>query len=1060
MAKAKMSPPRTTSTVGPNATVLRLSSAGQPKAGGLILKAPSDKPTLVAKPSAPAPVRSPWASLPPVEKLPPVPISAPTQLPQSRLAQKDPYGFESMPPPPSPAMEIAADDFTRVRRDAQNGSRGQLYNSQSGQYEPVNDARRGSVRKEQNFRPPSLLQRSSPSDQHGPAEPSAAFQTHRSGSQQDSNSWSRRRASSTVSGDSGNQGRRSSIVQSSDLPRVPSDVHEQGIESQSQLSPLTPGPSENRPNQPDMPLAPQSPALINSQQSVGTASSVASPQQYKVTPVTTSVPNPTPDGGQELIIANQKRLMREKRELAVKRKKEEEEREDAEKKERIRIKMEQLGLPPLTAKKEVKSEIPEVSIQSQEVPTLTPRSPPKPPVPDASGAPKQYGLMKVHGPSSKSGPQQVSENIEEEAPKALLPIPPVQPPSHAQRPSTDAPKTSSLVNGDSSNKHTGSASPVSPDSRAQSLHQGSGQHLRKNVPDTDTYTNWSGAGMTTHSSPGGNLWGPPLNHKALGNGTFDRNVQRQTSRQSPFQEHFMSPPPQPIGPPKHVQPLRDSLESRTAPEVTSKPSVEESQTVPTFPSPEGPPALTKDRNDVPNQLNRVEKAIQPVQATPAIMQSNLDRPREPEHSRYNLAAWGNFHATSAKEEAEKTRKAIQENAAQLAEEERTGIRHEIQMPIMNETWRQVKVNEQVGRSVVGVSKTPIIQGPVPTSQMNGDIRVAPLTKPSNFLVATGAGRGSRFFPSGGQVVQPPPVISNALDRPVSPPPPDSADHPAYARDQQRPLVNLPLSTQKPKPVVKLPPSFATPLPSPPVPEIRAMPLRAASQPLVNNPSWQERFNGLLGKIPSPEKKFITTVDFSTTKVPLETPLTQNSTPVSLPPKGEDHTAVSVDRGETASKATEDEEALFENREFGSLPTVRIPEKAPPNVWPPAKPPKMQRAGSRLFKETAVFSIEPFVPNPLGKEHHGPNGPLIFIKMPGMATAKSKTMPRLNQRSQGSQRPRHTSVNPKTVKSFKPRDSSANYGSRKPTQNGLQKPSMQTGSNQQPPSNFNGTRSQW
>ena len=58
---------------------------------GLVLKGQPEKPTLVAKPSAPTPVKSPWATLPPIEKTPPVQINPP--IPQQ-------------PPPRFPPREI------------------------------------------------------------------------------------------------------------------------------------------------------------------------------------------------------------------------------------------------------------------------------------------------------------------------------------------------------------------------------------------------------------------------------------------------------------------------------------------------------------------------------------------------------------------------------------------------------------------------------------------------------------------------------------------------------------------------------------------------------------------------------------------------------------------------------------------------------------------------------------------------------------------------------------------------------------------------------------------
>jgi hypothetical protein len=78
-ANQKLLAAKATTTVGPNATVLRLGSGIQMKSSGLVLKGPSDKPTLVSKPSSSNAVKSPWAALPPVDKVSPAPVNPPVQ---------------------------------------------------------------------------------------------------------------------------------------------------------------------------------------------------------------------------------------------------------------------------------------------------------------------------------------------------------------------------------------------------------------------------------------------------------------------------------------------------------------------------------------------------------------------------------------------------------------------------------------------------------------------------------------------------------------------------------------------------------------------------------------------------------------------------------------------------------------------------------------------------------------------------------------------------------------------------------------------------------------------
>lgn len=1097
-AKSKMSAPKPTTIVGLNATVLKLGSAAQPKTGGLVLKAPSDKPTLVAKPSAPTPVRSPWASLPPVDKVPPVPINPPSQQPTSRFEQSDRRGSETLPP--SAAMQIAADSFTRTRRDTSNGNPGQLYNSQSGQYEPVNAGRRGSMRKEQNFRPPALLQRPTNIDQHGPAEPSAAFQTHRS--QQDNGMWDRR-ASSTFSGDSGPRDRRTSMSKGSDPARIPNDTLQQRRESESLQSPLTPGSVQAKISHRD---GSQPPLVPHSQQLDEGSLASGSPQQSK----SSLAVNPAGPPGQDEYKA-QKQLMREKREAAIKRKKEQEEREEAEKRERIRIKMESLGLSPLPERKESNNEIPKeaehkdiekkqiekrevevywaeekvseakepevteaeekkdtvtetapAQVRSQGPLTSASHSPPKPPVPDASGAPKQYGMMKVHGPPLTNGIPPSERPFTE---KAKLAGQHVSPPQQETLPKP-AEVITPMVNGDRdvSKKHPEPPVPKSPITRNQDLRAPRQQPWKSVQNDADKFPGWNGAGMTTHSSPVGNLWGPPANQNALGNGTFDRNVQRPQSRQPPYQEHYVSPVPQPIGPPRHLQRPRESPESSRIPEMASGPVVEDFQTIPSFPSSETPPALPRNRPDPADQMASREQPLKPSHSSPMLqpkLQPIGDQlSRGPDQQRSTLAAWGNFHATSVRDDAEKRNQAAQANAARLAEEARTGVRHEIQLPVMNETWRQIKVDDQANqRKVVSVARELSVPGSTVGPYMNGDARSMPFGGSSIITATNGAGRSSRFFPGVGQGMhaQTPRAVSYTLgfNRSPSPPPPEVATHPAYAREQDRPVVNLPFA--KPKPKVRLPPSFVTPV-QPPMAEVHIMPLRAVSQPLVNNPTWQDRFNGLLGvKKPSPERKFAHVAEFSSTKVALEVPSAQFSAAVSLPPK--DETIIIIEEPVT-SKDMEDEEALFETREFGDLPVIKIPTQVPETGWQPARPAKSRGQSNKPTKPVEALSRDSFEE----KADKVLHGILIFVYMPGAApqTRKPKTMHVSHGHASNNrtQRPRHVPGPPKTGKPYKPKDSSANYSSPKPTPNGVQRSSMPNVPNSSPRTPFGKNMNTW
>ena len=1051
--KAKMAPPKPTTSVGPNAKVLKVGANAQPKQGGITLKTYAEKPTLVAKPTPPAAVKSPWASLPPVDKVPPVAINPPAQAP--RPQQGEPTGLEStQPAAPSTAMEIAADSFTRTPRDTQGGSQGQLYNSQSGRYEPVT-ARRGSMRSNQNFRRPEVLQRPSQQDQQGPAEPSAAFQTQRSGSQHDGASWDRR-ASSTVSGGSGPQGRRISLSRET-------------IDSQPLESPGTPSVMHARPaNGVPQGQVHSSLGLRNPQQLNDLGTAVVSPQMGHSQPADGApiAQNISETNAQQ--VRAQQQVMKEKRELAIKRKKEEEAREEAAKRERIRIKMEQLGMPPLEnkepdqkgpAKKE--SEVKQVVKRATEpkistspalpqgpVPAAEPQSPPKPPVPDSSGVPRQYGMMKVHGPALANGISSASERLNErlsERPseeKSTLPASNqrISPPKVESIPRPEERLPSPMTDGDFTKNRRGPSAPSSPDTRSQHLYRPQRQQPWNNVQrESDQYASgWSSGAMTTHS-PTANLWGPPANHKALGNGTFDRNIQRPSSRQAPYQEHHMQPTPQPIGPPRHPQKPRESPDTGPTPFASQAPVIEDFQTMPSFPLGETPPGLSKV-GDIRGRPIGAEQAIISSQPSPALQARSYISPdrlaQGQDSQRASLSAWSNFQATSTKEEAEKRQQVAQQHALRLAEEARTGVRYEPQLPVLNETWRQVKVDEDQ-RRVVGVSKGQHPQESRPGPTINGDLRLPTITNQSHIGPAAGAGRGSRFFPTTGQgFLGQQRAVSYTTDysRSPSPPPPESMQHPAYARSQQHPLVNLPIT--KPKPTVKLPPSMSTAPSTPMMAQLPVAPLRAVSQPLVNNPSWQDRFDGLLGvkskASTSPEKKFADFAGFSETKVPLESPALPASAAVSLPSKDE---GAATEDLSTASKVVEDEEALFEEREFGSLPVVSLPTRD--TKWQKAKGGKHHKIRRAPAKEAEARSREPFLLGPDESDQQALVGLTIFVNLPGMVFPKSRTIPRPNApvTSQAGRGHRNFPANAKHGKGPKPREPSGSFGNQKPTPNG-------------------------
>lgn len=1118
------------SSVGPNSTVLKVGSAAgaQPKLGGLVLKGPSEKPTLVAKPTVPTIVKSPWAALPPVDKVPPVPINPPQQQPSApRFSQRDPHGFESMPPPPSPAKEIAADDFNRSWRDHHAGNLRELFNSQSGRYEPVNDARRGSLRNEQNFRAPSLLQRPLQGDQQGPAEPSAAFQTSRSGTTQDGGSWSRRRTSSSVSGGSGSFGRRMSFGKGQELASIASENLQQrrGSQPSGTLDGIAPPHNAAAPvadhSQQQHPArgyplnaVPTTPrykwVMTEHQQNPEhpTEAGATQTEQGSVGPFASETQDP---------VAMQKQLMRERRELAVKRKQEEETAE-AEKMERLKAKIESLGLAPVDEKKEKVSERKVGEGPAPDGTSASIQSPPKPPVPEISGEPKQYGMMKVHHPQSVKRLSSVKEPPVEQIPEFTSSSRHISPSSGLVKPETkdiheppaavDAQTAPAMVV--ESLRDARTENPTSSPSQEQK-----GQPW-KNVPSgPDFYTSWGGNGMTTHTAPGGNPWGPPGGDKALGNGTFDRNLARLPQ----------SPPVRPVSASrqKHgtvsnkmatqgwnnfaataeakerkqdrerererAQEEADKafvalIQSKAANDVVTKAITQgwksfaataeaeerEQDAKARAARLEAEAATTVARKTTTSNWNNTPAVAARVKA------GERERERDTKERATRLEAkatttvtrktatqgWNNFAATAAQEEA-KERKRERDRAQDEADKEfaalyrakfaigtvATEISQESPRAFV-EVWRQTKEGNSGERKKT--TPTATVNG-----QSSGDqqesLQAGRSATADNVLgtpqvnsaipSATGPGRGSRFFPQVDDTIitQGAPSVgpSPGYIRPASPPPPDSVDHPAYAGDRNHPMVHLPYI--KPKPTVKLPPATLAPIAPesfPPVPT-PAQPLRQVPQPLVNTASWQDRFNGLFGRKASREKKHALAVN-SATKIPLEVAPDHVPAAVSLPPSEDgDHTPRTLEGRDIASKTMEDEEALFEEREFGSLPTVRLPRHAPAAVWKPAKAPSMQRPRSKLFRATQVVSVEALEWSLQDKENQRPEGFLVAVRLPGGNLTTAKIMTRCNGVSYVPRTQRTPFTNLKPRRGGKPKDGFGNLGSAKGGQRSLPPP---------------------
>ncbi|KAF4584227.1 hypothetical protein GQ602_005600 [Ophiocordyceps camponoti-floridani] len=490
-------------------------AGGLPSGKGLVFKSASlEKPTVVPKqPLATGPPKPAWAVLPPIDRVSPASAEAgsaargiPKEVQKTMISQP---------------KEIAADDFSRSSwRDGMSHGNRELYNSQSGRYEPVTD-RRGSARQDPQPKHPALLHRPQALDQ--PAEPSSAFQTSRTS--QDA-PFARRRASSTVSGGSGSfvarmgpkgngppmqsppelvGARRMSLAGSTDGPVSPANpppanqVPARYQPAQSWMPRPFPGPAHGNPLSPEIKAGPPVP-----------------------------VERPVDD------VQYQEKLMRERRELARKRREEEEAREEAAKKERIQKKLEALGPPP-----ERKSDKKESAAKDD---TMRPTQ------------------IKQRKPPESSSAQTSSQPVGQE------------------RQTVSESSNSSLreTSGDTANTTTTKEEAASGTSSRRLSHGQDGKRSDPwagSGPRPERFTSWvPGAPPSSR-----NVWGSPNNDRGLGNGTFNPDLGRVPGATVSSPQGQKGPSP--IGPPNsarapsqaqqptHTQPPRYGA---AAPDLTSK----------------------------------------------------------------------------------------------------------------------------------------------------------------------------------------------------------------------------------------------------------------------------------------------------------------------------------------------------------------------------------------------------------------------------------------------------------------------------------------------------------
>ncbi|KAF2396673.1 hypothetical protein EJ06DRAFT_533937 [Trichodelitschia bisporula] len=893
--------------VGTSKTILKPSvPAPATKPGSLVLKGASERPTLVAKASTAVPAKSPWASLPPIDKVSPVVVNPPQPASVPKF-QRDPHSFDSLPP--LPAKEIAADDFNRTWREDRGNK--ELFNSQSGRYEPVNDTRRAPVR-DHGPRQPAVLQRpSQPSA--GPAEPSLAFQTSRSGGGE---VWARRRTSSNVSG--GSAGRRLSVSRPVDF----------GVQPEG-MSPISVEQAESVTDRASKSFSRTS-SIANAPIAINTGHSAAGAVQppgtaANGTPQQEAHPVQSPALSVEDPVAMQNRLMREKIErakLAKQLQMEAEAQEETERKARLALKVAALAATPSPKLADEKpKETPRLPVKSPSQKPAPVASPPKPPIPTSEGEVAQYGMIKVHQPhpvkksivteASLTGRHAADPGLGAEVqshgpPQPFKPVAKVEPTGNAN------------IRGPMENKRLGDVGTETPSAS-----------WKPKLP-SDSY-NWGNNAISSNAVS--NVWAPPpSNERALGNGTFEHNRYNTTAYNRSIAAAHGPPPPTTLEPVAgHVNPANEGNNTFTTQQQRNTqstgqgrhpplnthhprvlPNISTSQQLSSAQLPPIPPPHTRTthpssttRVAMPTSLHKMAQVstLDDWTNAPKMLQEadEANRRAFEEQMLKNMpvsvktADVGHMHKTTAGGTSALNRKVVKSETFEHA-----GV------TVTIEPNANAPSKTNVG-SVVNTTNNPPESGASTVTKMATgksdatahvsvqDARVltaivAPNMAASHSQQST---KNSRFFPRG--------EAAGTKASSESPPPPELENHPVYDGSQQHPKVNLP----NPKPTVRLPPKNDTPPTSPDE---------------TGKPDWQAKINSLFGNKSNKGSN---------------SGIVQARRPSRFAFGAQD---VRIELAAQAAQAAESKttgEELFEDREFASTPKIHLPTTPHKNAHLPA-----------------------------------------------------------------------------------------------------------------------------
>ncbi|KAH0169757.1 hypothetical protein KCU82_g4987, partial [Aureobasidium melanogenum] len=970
--KPSMTALKRTNLAPQSRTILRPGAAQQAKQIGADGKATPDNKSPMLKNTAPAPIKSPWAPLPPVEKASPITVNPPppTQAPP-RFAHRDVHGFDALTQPLA-AREMATDTFDRSWKEGERAHR-ELFNSQSGRYEPAPEHRRGSRQQEQYQRQPAVLQRPVPGA--GPAEPSAAFQA-RTNSQTDASPWGRRRGSSI----SGNMLRDRRMSGSSKVfdPADPST--EMVPEAKAEFQP----PVQS------------SEAPIH--QTDGAAPSALSIEEER---------------------EKQKKLMQEKREAAIRRRQEEEAREEAERRERIRKKMEALGMPLEKTPSQDKTERaekkePEAQKQmdapnppiSKASPEKTPATEPAAPIEEAPRTGAHVSPVKQLSPRKEKSVEsslpfgQNQSSITRPAHKTLSSpqLPGLQ--QHSPNGPARSPYQQSSLQGMNTSSFSSPSDQKAQPARLPSISSG----------DSFTTTPWGSASMTSHTAPA--LWGPPpSNNRHIGNGTFDAGYSsispssRPQAQNAPFNAPFNRSYPSRVSPKAFGQsgsaqsdPMNQqygslsTIDSRM-PEPSGASALAGTSPLPeparlAYPAPIAPPQKTaprqqplRDTSAWTNFSNNAQAARDDAQSA-AHLQNERIKPSSPQQSHHAHSNWTvteTFRQTRGSENRWLEDETPTRTAARVPGPHRAGAIGAARLG-PHRTSQNVPGPHRTNQVVPG-PQSPIDQQsmhhpPPPSSDqlhMPGEGIVRLPTGPSSFSRSFGspgnATTGVRLPPLAAYAnnIQPPPLPVQPSTPGAAPqqsrffpsalyggsPPPEEADHPVFGGNSKHPHVNLPT----PKPKVKLPPVTVTDREQPsPVTMPRSVhSYTVGARPLVQTSDWQARFNGLFGKAqvttttpPSPPKtppkvQAPAPAVASVSRTSSDFVIAQSGTTVSLPRSASPPSTYT----KIVSKPGVDD--IFDGElSFGSTPRVFLPRGVTYSE-PPATVSSPTRPNSRFHK---------------------------------------------------------------------------------------------------------------